>query len=139
MKNTNKYVYKLNATGKIYANLEAVVQAAIRDFREGGYAFDYFCGKERRGKLSKPLVTKIRGGYLVTVVDYNGNVYRRTIDVFAPATFFDRDHKAAYFMDKRTHGTTPRDLEPRDTDEDEDEDEEWDDEDEDEDEDEEEE
>ena len=109
MKNTNKYVYKLNATGKIYANLEAVVQAAIRDFREGGYAFDYSCGKERRGQLSKPLVTKIRGGYLVTVVDYNGNVYRRTIDVFAPATFFDHDHKASYFMDRRTHGTLSND------------------------------
>ena len=69
------YVYKLNANGIIYASLDGAVESAYEHIKANSLC---------RARHTKPVVSKVDGGYMVVVVDINGNVYRRRIDVFVP-------------------------------------------------------
>ena len=70
-----EYLYKVNRTGWICGTLESACDAAFDDIRYTAY---------NTSTLSQPVVTKIPGGYQVTVINDYGQVYKRTIDVFEP-------------------------------------------------------
>lgn len=70
-----KYLYKVNRTGWVYGTLESACDAAFDDIQ---YTACETC------TLSQPVITKIPGGYQVTVINDYGQVYKRTIDVFEP-------------------------------------------------------
>lgn len=77
MKQTSKtkYVYKLCTTRVIFANLESAVTGAY---------FDIITQMPTTIKVTKPMLTKITGGYMVTIIASNGKAYTRQIDVFKP-------------------------------------------------------
>lgn len=82
MKRKN-YVYKLNSSNEIFVDLSSACQMAYNEIA-------YSLSKYRT--LSQPIVTKIGGGYQVTVIDDRGRAYRRKVDVFVPRQLnTDRD------------------------------------------------
>lgn len=82
MKQTTKtkYVYKLCTTKVIFANLESAVTGAY---------FDIITQIPATIKVTKPMLTKITGGYMVTMIANNGKAYTRQIDVFKPIELGD--------------------------------------------------
>lgn len=70
-----KYLYKVNRIGWICGTLESACDVAFDDIQ-------YTECHTRT--LSQPVVTKIPGGYQVTIINDLGQVYKRTIDVFEP-------------------------------------------------------
>ena len=68
-----KYLYKVNKLNWVCTTLASACDAAFDDIQWS-----------TRYTLSQPVVTKIPGGYQVTVIDNYGSIYKRTIDVFEP-------------------------------------------------------
>ncbi len=81
MKQTKtKYVYKLCTTKVVFADLESAVTGAY---------FDIITKVPATVKVTKPMLTKITGGYMVTMIASNGKAYTRQIDVFKPIELSD--------------------------------------------------
>lgn len=70
------YLYKVNHTGMVYPTIDDAVCAAF-EFIRGQVAHS--------NRLTKPVVTKIPGGYQVVCFDKQGQAYAAAIDVFTPA------------------------------------------------------
>ena len=85
------YLFKLCATGVVYANLDAAVQNACKRMKMS----------DPHEHLSKPIVTKTEGGYRVTCITYEGTTRQLRIDVFKPAELTDTHNRYAVIMDKR--------------------------------------
>lgn len=70
------YIYKVNASGEICVDLQTAIKQAYNGIvKSNGYYYE----DER---ISKPFTAKVRGGYLVIVITYDGNIFQRRIDVF---------------------------------------------------------
>lgn len=82
MKQTTKtkYVYKLCTTKVVFADLESAVTGAY---------LDIITKVPTTIKVTKPMLTKITGGYMVTMIASNGKAYTRQIDVFKPIALAD--------------------------------------------------
>lgn len=82
MKQTTKtkYVYKLCTTKVIFENLESAVTGAY---------LDIITQIPTTIKVTKPMLTKITGGYMVTMIASNGKAYTRQVDVFKPIELGD--------------------------------------------------
>lgn len=82
MKQTTKtkYVYKLCTTKVIFADLESAITGAY---------FDIITKVPATAKVTNPMLTKIKGGYMVTMIANNGKAYTRQIDVFKPLEIDD--------------------------------------------------
>ena len=72
---TRNYVYKLCSTKAIFADLDSAITGAY---------FDVITLIPSNIKVTHPIVTKIQGGYSVTLIAQNGKAYTRQIDVFEP-------------------------------------------------------
>ena len=72
------YVYKVNATGQVFNDLQSAVNDA---------ALSLYQSHKYNHRISDPVAVKRNGGYTVYVFDLYGRVYKREIDVFVPATF----------------------------------------------------
>ena len=79
------YVYKVRANGMVYDNLASAIESCAEDLR--------LCAC---GRISKPMIVKIYGGYQVIVIDMNGQMFKRGIDVFVPKHLVD---KVDYYID----------------------------------------
>jgi len=73
--NKSNYVYKVCTNNFIFANLESAVSEAYSSI---------MVMLTQDIKTTAPIVTKINGGYMVTVIANTGKVYTRQIDVFKP-------------------------------------------------------
>jgi hypothetical protein len=79
------YVYKVRANGMVYDNLASAIESCAEDLRLSA------CGR-----ISKPMIVKVYGGYQVMVIDMHGQMFKRGIDVFVPKHLVD---KVDYYID----------------------------------------
>lgn len=96
MENEKNYVYKLCSAGWIFANLESAVSGAYHDMK--AYAsrmYDPNTHKSVQATCSRPVVTKIKGGYKVSTITSCGTVLYRRIDVFEPE-YIDKESQYDY-------------------------------------------
>lgn len=77
MSKKKNYVYRVCVTNQICDNLDTAVAYAVKDLKLTNMVSSV-------KRMSKPFVSKIEGGYLVTVVNIHGKVMKRRIDVFEP-------------------------------------------------------
>ena len=79
------YVYKVRANGMVFDNLASAIESCAEDLRQS------VCGR-----ISKPMIVKVYGGYQVMVVDMHGQMFKRGIDVFVPKHLVD---SVDYYID----------------------------------------
>lgn len=76
---SKKYVYKVNATGEVFNDLQSAVNAAAVDL----YRRNRFTNQ----RMSDPIAVKRFGGYAVHAFNLEGTCYTTNIDVFVPTVF----------------------------------------------------
>ena len=69
-----KYVYKVSCNGFVANDLDTAVDNIIKNTLPS------------LSRVTAPIVSKVYGGYQVSIIDYYGNLYKRHIDVFEPAS-----------------------------------------------------
>ena len=79
------YVYKVRANGMVFDNLASAIESCAEDLR--------LCAC---GRISKPMIVKVYGGYQVLVIDMHGQMFKRGIDVFVPKHLVD---SVDYYID----------------------------------------
>lgn len=79
------YVYKVRANGMVFDNLASAIESCAEDLR--------LCAC---GRISKPMIVKVYGGYQVLVIDMHGQMFKRGIDVFVPKHLVD---SVNYYID----------------------------------------
>lgn len=103
------YVYKVCANGIVCADLQSAVRVAVKSV----------LGVSVWGRATKPIVSKVKGGYQVSVINYAGGLHKARIDVFEPAEFEGKQYaidetnasyKGVYFTDEVLRGKVQKSI-----------------------------
>ena len=104
------YVFKICQGGHVCKTLDSAVQyiceMVLSTTRPANSLYAKKYQKWLKHNVSKPFVTKIKGGYMVTFVTSEGKIWRNRIDVIKPDT--KRYAKRAFVLDTKIHNPCDR-------------------------------